>query len=291
MDYIRENVVNDENLSDNAKKIVSEHLVNYLDYRQFVKDIRAITPDITRQELKEFYLSEHPELNRKEFYENTDFSKAYLNLKQANSEYATLLEVCKGKEENYLQEKRNEFLEKILINGEIVESFMKKHHLTEKESAELANTLDDSSPENSVTDEEYEQAEGEEVELDADGEAIHEDDFNGLNANQFANIYTQLTELQEQYEENPSPELKQFIEQYQEVVDNYIKQNDLSDEDLISIVENADLDEELSKEESVSQPFKKRPISSILDDHGSVTEEIRQNLQQEKDEMQKLLWK
>lgn len=284
LDYIKENIIANENLSDSAKQIVTEHLANYLDYRQFVTDMRAITPDITRQELREFYLSEHPELDRKEFYENTDFAKAYLNLKQANSEYAALLEVCKGKGEDYLQEERNELLEKILINGEIVENFMEKHHLTEKESAELANTLDDSGPENSVTDEEFEQAEGEEFEVDLSGEAISEDDFDGLDIDKFASIYTRLTELQEQYAENPSPELEQFIQQYQKTVDDYIDQNDLSEEDLITIIQNADLEEEFPKEEIVSETFEKRTISSILDDHGSVAEEIRQNQEQEFDE-------
>ena len=162
---------------------------------------------------------------------------------------------------------------------------MEKHHLTEKESAELANTLDDSGPENSVTDEEFEQAEGEEFEVDLSGEAIYEDDFDGLDMDKFATIYTRLTELQEQYAENPSPELEQFIQQYQKTVDDYIDQNDLSEEDLITIIQNADLEEEFSDEETVSEIFEKRPISSILDDHGSVTEEIRQNWEQENDEM------
>lgn len=284
LNFIRENIVNDDNLSDNAKQIVTEHLANYLDYRQFVTDIRAITPDITREELREFYLSEHPELNRKEFYENTDFSKAYLNLKQAESDYSVLIKLCEGKDEDYLQEERNELLEKILVNGEIVENFMEKHHLTEKESAELANTLDDSSLENSVTDEEFEQAEGEEFEEDLSGKTIYENDSNVLDTNEFAEFYVRMTELQEQYEQDPSSELKDVMEQYQKIIEHYIKQNDLSEEDLITIIENADLEESPTKE-TLSDNFEKTSISSILDDHGSVTEEIRQNLEQENDKI------
>ena len=268
IDYIKETIVDDKNLSNDEKDFISDHIVEYLDYQQHVEQMTIADPNISLEKIRETYLEEYPNINREEFYENVNFAQAYITVKQSKEVYALLLE------EQVDPEILEQLKDKIKADEAIVKDFMQKYHLTEKDAEELAQALNESKVENSATDEEYEQAEGEELEVDFYGDTIHEDDFDGLDSDKFADIYVKLTELQEQYEENPSLKLEQSIQQYQKIVDNYIEQNDLSEEDLITIIENADLEEETQT-----------PISSILDDHGSVTAEIRQNLEQENDEM------
>ena len=244
MDFISQNMIYDsENLSNHSKDILAKHISDYLDYKQFVKGIRESNPDISRVELRNMYLEEHPELDKEEFYDKVDFTKSYLKLKQAKEDL----------EQELLPDE-------LAAYSEAVKYYMEKYNLSTEIAEKLCENLNDGEP---TIDEEQE--------------------F-------FVNAYATLNQLQEDYENNPSPQLAQEITKHENFINEYTERYSLSSEDVMEIINRAVMNEyspQTTNEITENQKdFEEKHFCQVLDDKGSNAKEVRDNIKSANDKQQ-----